>query len=40
MISAKGKLVLNFEKKIKITNSPYTLGIINCSAILIEYQVA
>ena len=34
-ISAKGKLVLNFEKKIKkITNSPYTLGIINCSAAL------
>ena len=34
-ISAKGKLVSNFETKIKnITNSPYTLGIINCSAAL------
>ena len=34
-ISAKGKLVSNFETKIKnITNSPYALGVINCSAAL------
>ena len=34
-ISAKGQLVSNFETKIKnITNSPYALGVINCSAAL------